>query len=100
MCVYIYIYIYVYNICICIYIYIYMLRGGILTSTGRFLEMLRRRILAGIILVGRLAVVPPSATRPGTGQAAHDDDDDTNNTNSDDMSLIVSTNDINIDNNM
>ena len=36
---------------------IIILRGGIVMSTGNFLESLRQRILVGIVLVGRLGVV-------------------------------------------
>ena len=70
ICIYIYIYIHIYiyiyiYICIYIYIYIYIytqthfdasgvsvLRGGFLRPTGDFPNILSRRVLVGIVLVG------------------------------------------------
>ena len=40
---------------------ILMLRGGMFMSIGKLLQVLSRRILAGIILVGRLGRISPEA---------------------------------------
>ena len=48
-----------------------MLRGGTLMPIGNFPEVLSQRILAGIILVGRLGVDDDGKmAEPGTGRKA------------------------------